>query len=94
MNRYDLKAAHNAARFNRDTLAQDSKCGCFYCLNIFSPSKIEEWCPEVEDGKEVTAICPHCGVDSVIGESCGFPITQEFLKVMHERWFGKEHINA
>ena len=94
MNCYDLKAAHNAARFNRDTLAQDSKCGCFYCLNIFSPSKIEEWCPEVEDGKEVTAICPHCGVDSVIGESCGFPITQEFLMRMHEWWFGKEHINA
>ena len=74
MNRYDLKAAHNAARFNRDTLAQDSKCGCFYCLNIFSPSKIEEWCPEVEDSEEVTAICPHCGVDSVIGESCGLSI--------------------
>ena len=58
------------------------------------PSEIEEWCPEVEDGEEVTAICPHCGVDSVIGESCGFPITQEFLKVMHEWWFGREHIDA
>ena len=91
---YDLKAAHDAARFNRDTLAIDGKCGCFYCLNIFSPAEIEEWCPEVEDGKEVVAICPYCGVDSVIGESCGFPTTQEFLGAMHERWFGKEHIDA
>ena len=48
----------------------------------------------MEDGEEVTAICPHCGVDSVIGEKSGFPITQEFLKAMHKRWFGKEDIDA
>ena len=94
MDDYDLKAAHNAARFNRDTLSQDGKCGCFYCLKIFSSLEIEEWCPEVEDGEEVTAICPRCGVDSVIGEKSGFPITQEFLKAMHKRWFGKEDIDA
>jgi hypothetical protein len=56
--------------------------------------EIEEWCPEEEDGEEVTAICPHCGVDSVIGDNCGFPITQEFLAAMHGRWFGKDGINA
>ena len=94
MDDYDLKAAHNAAKFNRDTLSQGGKCGCFYCLKIFSPLEIEEWCPEVEDGEEVTAICPRCGVDSVIGEKSGFLITQEFLKAMHKRWFGKEDIDA
>ena len=94
MGHYDLRAVHNAARFNRDTLAQDGKCGCFYCLKVFFPSEIEEWCPEVEDGEEVTAICPHCGVDSVIGESYRFPITQEFLRAMHERWFRTEDIDA
>ncbi|MCI8914627.1 MAG: cytoplasmic protein [Lawsonibacter sp.] len=94
MDNYDLKAAHNAARFNRDTLVQAGKCGCFYCLKIFTPLEIEEWCPEEEDGEEVTAICPHCGVDSVIGDNCGFPITQEFLAAMHGRWFGKDGINA
>lgn len=94
MDYYDLKAAHNAARFNRATLAQASKCGCFYCLKILTPLEIEEWCPEEEGGEEVTAICPYCGVDSVIGEGCGFPITQEFLKAMHKRWFEKEDIDA
>ena len=94
MNERDLKAAHEAARYNKDKLAHDSKCGCFYCLKIFSPSEIEDWCPELDEDEEVTAVCPYCGIDSVIGESSGFPITQEFLQVMHDRWFGKEKSNA
>lgn len=75
MESYDLRAAHEAARFNKEILARDGKCGCFYCLRIFSSSEIEEWCPELDDGEKVTAICPYCGIDSVIGESSGFPIT-------------------
>lgn len=94
MEKYDLNTAHEAARFNRDTLAHDDKCGCFYCLRIFSPSEINEWCPELDEGEENTAICPHCGIDAVIGESSGFPITQEFLQAMHHRWFGEEDGSA
>lgn len=91
---YDLMAAHNMARFNRATLAKDSICGCFYCLKVFSPSEIEEWCSEMEEDEEVTAICPYCGIDSVIGKNSGFPISQDFLKTMQQRWFGKEDIDA
>lgn len=87
MEEYDLDAAHNASTFNKD-IVLDTKCGCFHCLEIFSPSEIEEWCCEVEDGEEVTAICPHCGIDSVIGESSGFPISRDFLQLMRQKWFG------
>lgn len=45
-----LKAAHEAARFNKEILEKDSKCGCFCCLKVFSPSEIEEWCAEEYDG--------------------------------------------
>lgn len=61
----------------------DSSCGCFYCLTIFSPSEIVEW---IQDEKE-TAVCPYCGIDSVIGESAGYPITKEFLEKMQKYWF-------
>lgn len=87
MNEYDFKAAHDAARFNKTKLARDSRCGCFYCLHIFSPAEIYEWIPEENGGTEVTALCPYCGIDAVIGESSGFPITQEFLKVMGRKYF-------
>ena len=33
---------------------------------------------------DVTAICPHCEVDAVISESCGAPLTIEFLTQMNE----------
>ena len=68
---------------NKPPLLNDKKCGCFYCLKIFSPLEIEEW---LED-EEGTALCPYCRIDSVIGESSGYPITEEFLSEMHKYWF-------
>lgn len=76
-------AAHGYSANNRDALRNDKQCGCFFCLKIFSPTEINEW---VED-KSGTAICPYCGVDSVIGEGCGYPITEEFLEEMHRYCF-------
>lgn len=75
--------AHIFSINNRPSLANDEKCGCFQCLRIFSPSEITEWI-EDEDG---TAICPYCGVDAIIGESSGYPITKEFLSEMQKHWF-------
>jgi hypothetical protein len=46
------------------------------------PKEIEDW---IED--EATALCPHCGIDSVIGSKSGYPITAEFLQKMKEHWF-------
>ncbi len=81
----DYVKAHLYSGANRDYLSKDKKCGCFYCLKIFDPKEIIDWCYYVSD--EDTAICPYCGIDSIIGESSGFPITEEFLKKMHNYWF-------
>jgi len=72
-----------------EALKKDKVCGCFYCLRIFSPSEIEYWLID-DNGSDRygTAICPYCDIDSVIGESSGFPITKEFLEGMHKKWFG------
>ena len=40
-----------------------------------------------EYDEEMTALCPFCQIDSVIGESCGYPVTREFLEKMNEFWF-------
>ena len=83
----DYIAAHLFCGNHKPELEKDHVCGCFYCLNIFSPTEIEEWL--IEDNpadKRGTAICPYCGIDSVIGESSGYPITKEFLQKMHDYW--------
>lgn len=76
--------AHKYCMGNMDMLEKDSVCGCFYCLKMFSPREITEY---IIDKSGKTAKCPYCGVDSVIGESSGFPITTEFLEEMKKHWF-------
>lgn len=83
-NKPDYINAHLFSSHHREILEQDSKCGCFYCLEIFHPSEIKEW---LDCDKGHTALCPYCGTDSVIGESSGYPITKEFLKKMKNYWF-------
>jgi hypothetical protein len=78
----NFEKAHYFSSHNRKDLEKDSICGCFYCLKIFTPDKIDEWWDN-----EDTAVCPYCGIDSVLGRSSGFPITELFLKGMHKAWF-------
>ena len=80
--RTDLLEAHNYSYKNRKMLENDKKCGCFYCCKIFNPKEIEEWCDDDD-----TALCPYCGIDSVIGESSGYAIDENFLKDMNKHWF-------
>ena len=82
MEQYDLEKAHEYSSYHKAELEKDNICGCFFCLKIYNPKEIEEW---VDGGK--TAICPKCDMDSVIGESSGFPITKEFLCAMYKKWF-------
>jgi hypothetical protein len=35
-----------------------------------------------------TALCPNCGIDSVIGDKTDYPVTDlDFLKQMNTFWF-------
>ncbi|WP_105175148.1 cytoplasmic protein [Pseudoalteromonas sp. T1lg122] len=80
--RIAAKAAHKKSIRHRDSLRNSDKCGCFYCLNIFGYQSIEFW-----TDNDDTALCPSCGIDSVIGDDSGYPITKEFLSAMRHIWF-------
>ena len=56
--------------------------------NKLTDDKFDEWI--IDD--QLTGLCPYCGIDSVIGESSGYPITKEFLEKMRNYWF-KELFN-
>lgn len=79
-----LKVAHNACTSNEGDLRASSKCGCFYCLRIYEPSEIREW---IDDRNGLTALCPYCGIDSVIGDVAGCPISKDFLEAMNKFFF-------
>ncbi|MFL0243297.1 hypothetical protein [Mycobacterium sp. SMC-17] len=50
---------------------------------------IDNWIDPADDPDQLgqTALCPGCGIDSVIGDQSGYPITSEFLNAMRLRWF-------
>jgi hypothetical protein len=77
-----LKMAHDRSANNRAEIEASGLCGCFYCLHVFPPSDIEEW-----TDRGATPFCPKCGIDSVLGDKSGFPITPEFLGDMNRHWF-------
>lgn len=82
-----LEAAHKHSIFNRKEILQSNQCGCFYCIKTFKSEEIVEWIDE-GNSKDKTAQCPFCGIDSVLGDKSGFPITDEiFLNEMHSIYF-------
>lgn len=80
---YDILHAHHFSKNNRQFIRDDNHCGCFHCGRIFPGREITQW-----TDRGTTAFCPHCGVDSLLPENCGHPVTDKFLTKMHEYWFG------
>ena len=78
----DYIAAHKHSIDHRGEIEASEICGCFHCRKIFPPPEIEEW---TDDGG--TALCPNCGIDSVIGSRSGNRITMRLLREMHRKWF-------
>lgn len=68
---------------NRQYLKKDKICGCYACLTIFKTVEIEDWLD-----KKTTAVCPYCGMDAIVSESCGYKPTEKILKLLHNREFG------
>ena len=87
----EIRAAHKHSFGNQEELKRSKACGCFYCQEIFPPDKIHYYTPDFPDGtlasRVLTAICPYCEIDSIIGDASGFPVEKNFLKAMGEYFF-------
>jgi hypothetical protein len=83
----DVQAAHKHSIKHRAEIVGSTLCGCSYCCAKFPPSDIVEWADEGPAGEGQSALCPTCGIDSVIGDGSGFDISQVFLSTMKAHWF-------
>ena len=59
---------------NWDAAETASLCGCFSCGKMFVPNQIMEWSDE-EDAR-----CPYCNSSTVIMDSQGYKITDDYLQ--------------
>lgn len=72
---------------NRQEIKKSKQVLCYYCKRVYTSNEIKDY---ATDEKDDTAICPHCNVDTVIGDASGLPVTCEhFAKHIH--WYGFEH---
>lgn len=82
-----LEVAHKHSIFNQDEISKSLLCSCFYCLQSFNSNEILEWVDN-DNPSGKSALCPKCGIDSVLGDSSSFPINDDtFLKEMYSYWF-------
>lgn len=81
MNNKMLTEAHRHCAHHRTEIEKSMTCACFDCGATFSPAIITAW---IDDGQ--TALCPHCGMDCVLGDATGYELTSQFLEQMRERW--------
>lgn len=79
-----LLKIHKLSSNHKELLMKEDVCGCFYCVSIFSPKLITDW---IEDENDLTAICPYCGIDSVIPNYSDYQLNKELLKEMREYFF-------
>ena len=63
---------------NAHLIEDDTDCSCYYCLGKFKGIEVDVY---VDDGK--TAICPKCGIDSVLTED----IDIDKLEKINEYYF-------
>ncbi len=95
----DLLAAHEHSIRNQAEVEASTECGCFFCLQTFPPSEITAWtgwdplaAEEPQNDEPMTAVCPRCGSESVIGDKSGYSLTPQFLRNMNEAWFQRTMI--
>jgi hypothetical protein len=84
-----LKQIHSECGWHEKAILASELCGCFNCLDIFSPSQIVEWIDEPQDcprGAGKTAMCPKCDIDTVLPDSVEGGLSINLLKAMQKEY--------
>ena len=80
----ELNAFYTHSIKNEESILKSDFCGCFHCISIFPVADIKEMVVEKDGFK--TAICPICGIDSVLGDA-SVEISAELIESMNEYYF-------
>ena len=102
-----ISPAHAVAHSfrNRAEVERSESCACFHCYARFAPTDICLWMdsddPNDEDPgalrddtspfRGMTAICPRCKYDSVIGSASGYELSDDILRSLYDYWYITKH---
>ena len=75
-----IEDAHQHCLSTKKAVLEGGRFGCFYCLHTFDASEVKEIVLE-------KAMCPGCGLPTVLPGSAGLPVDDpEFLTEVKARW--------
>lgn len=77
-----LKRLHTYSAHNRSRIAVADKCYCFHCKAVLDSREITDY---ADHGQ--TAICPKCGIDSIIPDSIDEPLNEKTVAELNQYWF-------
>jgi hypothetical protein len=81
----DYEKASFLSVHNKSCIEDSEYVGCYHCLAVYSSQEVKEY---TDDD---TALCPYCGVDSLLGNKSDFPVgNPDFLQ--HMNWYGFCHV--
>ena len=99
----ELRAIASKSTLNRHAIEASDQVGCFCCERIWDPLEfpIKAWTddsptssrtPEAGKDGNATALCPFCGIDSIVAKLSVGKITVYMLDQLERYWFGlKKH---
>ena len=82
----ELNAFYTHSIKNEESILKSNLCGCFHCISILAATDIKSSEMMVEKDGFRTAICPICGIDSVLGDA-SVEVSAELLEAMNEYYF-------
>ncbi len=80
LEQYKQHAANNEIEILRS-----HQCGCFFCCRIFDARKVSNWASEPNG--DASALCPECGMPTVIGDASAVPLSEALLKEMNAYFY-------
>lgn len=87
----DLENGRKHSIDNEIEIVTSKKCGCFFCRHTYDARKVQDW---IDDDGGVTALCPECGMDAVIGDVSNIDLSKEYLKAMNLAYFGPGYMKS
>ncbi len=73
---------HSYCSHNKVLIEKSTICYCIHCKKEISPSKISKY---IDNNQ--TALCPYCGIDSVIPNNINEELNNEIIEMMNKYWF-------
>ncbi len=85
-----LQSYYSRIRSNDREILNSDTCSCVFCRQTYSARDISDWIRN-PDGT-LNAVCPICGMDTVIGDRKQGRIDHDDLKEINLRFFGEDYM--